>query len=211
MSPSRSKVEPPQAGQVSPSGRNSSGAVRTRRRRRRYRRQLPHDRRGPESTTPRRRPCSRQQGSARPGALARDAPVRAVGDHAEDSIAPPRRYPAHLVVDGVDGCLAQGRGRMSGRFPLCALERAIHGDEPLRGRQENDRVVAAPAVWIGVMERFAVPEASALFEGSLHVRVRVEDALPAEQLDVLKEVTSGPDGRVDLEPYLTPVLKSSLP
>ena len=91
---------------------------------------------------------------------------------------------------------------MSGRFPLCALERAIHGDEPLGRRQENDRVVAAPAVWIGVMERFAVPEASALFEGSLHVRVRVEDALPAKQLDVLKEVTSGPDGRVDFEPVL---------
>src|SRR4029079_9755976 len=103
---------------------------------------------------------------------------------------------------GVDGCLAQGWGRMSGRFPLCAFERAIHGDEPLRRRQEYDRIVAAPAVWIGVMERFAVPEASALFEGCLHVRVRVEDALPAKQLDVLEEVTSGPDGRVDLEPVL---------
>ena len=52
------------------------------------------------------------------------------------------------------------------------------------------------------MERFAVPEASALFERFLDVGVRVEHALPAKQLDVLEEVTSGPDRRVDLEPVL---------
>ena len=52
------------------------------------------------------------------------------------------------------------------------------------------------------MERLAVPEASALLERFLDVGVRVEDALPAEQLDVLEEVAAGPDGRVDLEAVL---------
>ena len=76
---------------------------------------------------------------------------------------------------------------------------AIERDEPLRRRQEDHRVVAAPAVRIGVRERLAVPQLAALLQRRLDVRVRVEHALAAEQLHRVEEVSGRPDRRVDLQ------------
>ncbi len=65
-----------------------------------------------------------------------NAPVRARLDHIVDAFAPPRGNPAHLVVDGVQGALAQ----------LVFF----HADEPLGGGTEDHRILAAPAVRIGM-------------------------------------------------------------
>ena len=78
-----------------------------------------------------------------PRALARDAPVRAIGHHIEDAVAAPRRNPFHLVIDGMLRRFAQRPRR-----PVLAPDGrvAVHPDEPLGGREEDHRVVAAPAV-----------------------------------------------------------------
>jgi len=88
---------------------------------------------------------------------------------------------------------------------LVALQRdPIERDEPLRRREEDDRVVAAPAVRILVRERLTVPQPAALLERRLHVRVGVEHALAAKQCHGVEEMASRPDGRVDLQPVLHP-------
>ena len=81
---------------------------------------------------------------------------------------------------------------------------AVHRHEPLRRGEEDDRVVAAPAVRVRMLERLAVPEAAAIVQGLLDSRVRVEHALPGEQLHVLEEVPAGPDRGVDVEAVLHP-------
>ena len=48
-----------------------------------------------------------------PGALARDAPVRPIGDHVEDPVASPRRNPFHFVVNGVCAASRSVRSRPS--------------------------------------------------------------------------------------------------
>ncbi len=77
-----------------------------------------------------------------PNALARDAPVGALGDHVGNSLFTPGRHPAGLL-DFVQRALAQ--------FLV------IHVDEPLLGGAEDDGIVAAPAVGIGVVERARRP------------------------------------------------------
>ncbi len=71
-----------------------------------------------------------------PGALARDAPVRPVREHAGHPLAAPRRDPPHGV-----------------RFGDRRRAQAVHADEPLRRRQKDHRLMAAPAVRIRVLER----------------------------------------------------------
>ena len=100
-----------------------------------------------------------------PRALARDAPVGPVGDHALDAGLSPRRDPAG-VVDRLQRLVAQ-------------VVR-IHRDEPLRGGEEDHRVVAAPAVRVRVIEVFAVPQPAALLERRFDLRVRVVDFQPGE-------------------------------
>src|SRR5205823_6933064 len=75
-------------------------------------------------------------------------------------------------------------------------------DEPLGRREENDGIVAAPAMRVRVGERLAMPQASAFLEGVLDLRVRVEDALPAEELDGVEEMSRRSDRRVNLESVL---------
>jgi hypothetical protein len=70
-----------------------------------------------------------------PGALARNAPVRAVGDHAGDALLAPGRRPVDL------GDITQ---RMFAQSLL------IHADEPLRRRAEHDRGVMPPAMRVAV-------------------------------------------------------------
>src|SRR5829696_1841059 len=75
-----------------------------------------------------------------PGALAGDHPIRSRLDHAADTIAPLRRNPVDLVDCG-ERLLSQ------------AMRGAIaHGDKPLRGIAENDRLLGAPGMGILVLE-----------------------------------------------------------
>src|SRR5204862_3379490 len=79
---------------------------------------------------------------------------------------------------------------------------AIERNEPLRRGEEDHRVTTPPAVWVWMRERLAVPELPALVERRHDVRVRVEDALPAEQLHRVEKVAGRSDGRIDLQPVL---------
>ncbi len=72
-----------------------------------------------------------------PDALPRDAPVGAHRDHVGDALLPPLRHPLH-VLDGFQRVLAEMIH--------------LHADEPLLGGAEDYRVVAAPAVRVGVRQ-----------------------------------------------------------
>src|SRR5260221_9751571 len=62
--------------------------------------------------------------------------------------------------------------------------------------------MAAPAVRVLVRERRAMPQAAALFERPLDVRVGIEHPLTGKQLHRVVEVSARPDRRVDLEAVL---------
>ncbi len=81
-----------------------------------------------------------------PDALARDAPVGTGGDHVGDALFAPGWVPDDLL-DLVEGALAEGGGDafFGGHWSL-------HADEPLLGGADDDGVVAAPAVRVGVLE-----------------------------------------------------------
>ena len=110
-------------------------------------------------------------------------------------LAAPRRQPPTSRSTASSAAGAQRRVGRGQAAPSIA-------DEPLRRRQEDHRVVAAPAVRIRVLERLAVPQPPAFLERLLDLRVRVEHALPAEELDRVEEVAARADRRVDLEAVL---------
>ena len=93
-----------------------------------------------------------------PDALAADAPVGARGDHVGDALLAPGRVPDHLV-DLLDGLLAEGRLGAVG-----TLDRCFKANEPLLGGAENDRMVAAPAVRVRVLQVVAGQQRAGLFE-----------------------------------------------
>ena len=78
----------------------------------------------------------------------------------------------------------------------------IHRDEPLRRGQEDDRVVAAPAVRIRVVEVLAVPEPPTRGKRRLHVRVGFPHLLAGKQLHRVVIVAAGVERGVDVEPVL---------
>src|SRR6185436_6796255 len=90
-----------------------------------------------------------------PRPLPRDTPVGTMSDHVEDAIVPPRRNPPHVVVDGLQCCVAE---RTTGLRP--AKHGIVHPDEPLGGGEKDHRVVAAPAMRVLVREALPVPETS---------------------------------------------------
>ena len=112
---------------------------------------------------------------------------------------PQRRDPLHLMVDGVPRRLAQ-RPRLpsspamtaspSSRTNHCEVARKITG---LWQRQQC-------GYWCSNVS--AVPEPAALVQRLLDVRVGVEHALAAEQLDGVEEVPARTDRRVDVEAVL---------
>src|SRR5204863_1628153 len=78
-----------------------------------------------------------------PGSLARDAPVRSVQHHVLDALASPGGYPTYFVTDLIKRCFTKRPLR-----PALARDNrlAIHPYEPLRRREKDHRVMAAPAV-----------------------------------------------------------------
>ena len=104
-----------------------------------------------------------------PRPLARDAPVGAVGDHAVDALLAPGRNPLHLP-DGLQRPL-----------PEAVL---LHGDEPLLGRPEQHRLLAAPAVRIGVLELLGVEQRPVRLELGDDRRIGLPDGHAGEVLDL---------------------------
>ncbi len=93
-----------------------------------------------------------------PDALAGDAPVGAGGDHVGDALFAPGGVPDDLL-DLVEGALAEGGVGAFGRD-----HRGFHADEPLLGGADDDGVVAAPAVRVGVLEGGGAEECAFFFE-----------------------------------------------
>src|SRR5438874_12815870 len=73
-----------------------------------------------------------------PNSLARDAPVRPSGNHVGDPLFAPFRRP----LDFVD-CIERSPTQLA----------VINADEPLIARTKDDRVMAAPAMWVRVSQR----------------------------------------------------------
>jgi hypothetical protein len=84
-----------------------------------------------------------------PGALARDAPVRAILDHAGDALLAPGRGPLRFAD------VAQ---RMRAQILL------VHADEPLRRGAENHGRLVPPAMRVAVSERHVMHQATTLFQ-----------------------------------------------
>ena len=120
-----------------------------------------------------------------PEALARDAPVRTVLDHSVDALATPRRVPGH----GVDG----GEGALSQVSP-------IEGDEPLLGGTKDQRVLAAPAIGVGMGELARLQQLAFAREKVDHLLVGVEHLDAREVLDLFGEATGRVDGAIDVQP-----------
>ena len=81
-----------------------------------------------------------------PDALAADAPVGAAGDHVCNALLAPGRIPGDLI-DLFDAELTEG-----GLGTVCSFDRGFKADEPLLRSAEDDWVVAAPAVGIGMLK-----------------------------------------------------------
>src|SRR5215469_14619419 len=103
-----------------------------------------------------------------PETLARDAPVRTFLDHFVHAVFAPRRNPFHLM-DFFERFLAQ-------RF-LTAVRGLIHVDEPLLGGAENHRIVAAPAVRVGVLVVVKAEQRATILQDLHDNRIRAEYVL----------------------------------
>ena len=101
-----------------------------------------------------------------PDALSRDAPVRTGGNHVGDAFFAPCRVPLHLLD------LFQSKAAKSAAF-----HGSLHRDEPLLGGAEDDRIVAAPAVGIRVLQALSVEENATNLQQLDDGLVRVEDLL----------------------------------
>ena len=106
-----------------------------------------------------------------PGPLARNAPVRAVLDHAADALLAPAGNPGHRA-DGIQ-CLA-------------AQSRLVHADEPLRRDAERGRGLVTPAMRVTVFECLGLEQRAVLAHHVEHVVVGRPHELACEGLDILQ-------------------------
>ncbi len=86
-----------------------------------------------------------------PDALARNTPVGPARDHVRDALFAPFGNPFD-ALDGIERSLAQAV--------------VVHSDEPLVGGAEDGRVVAAPAVRIGMLDVLDREQRAVLLSGS---------------------------------------------
>src|SRR6185369_16013112 len=120
-----------------------------------------------------------------PGALAGNAPVGTVLDHAVDPLPSPFRNPLYLV-DGFQRLVAQFVG--------------LHADEPLLGGAEDDRFFAAPAVRVGVADLRGLEQRPDLDQLVDHALVGGKNLLAAEEFDIRQIFAVVVDRIVDLQP-----------
>ena len=104
---------------------------------------------------------------------------RALLDHGADAVRGVLRVPADLVVDRVARLIAQAG--------------LVHGDEPLVGRAEQHRVLAAPAVRVAVRDLHLGHEHAAVAEVLDDVRVGLDGVHAGER-------AAGAEGVADVEP-----------
>src|SRR5215472_5279781 len=76
-----------------------------------------------------------------PHALPGDTPVGARRDHVGNALLAPGRHPLHFL-DLLQGTLAERAG----------ADHSLHRNEPLLGGTEDHRIMASPAMGIGVLE-----------------------------------------------------------
>ena len=97
-----------------------------------------------------------------PGTLPRDAPIRALGEHAIDSSAAPVRHPFHTL----HRC-------------LCGREQAVarHTDKPLRCCPKNNRRFVAPAMRVTVLKRLMTQKHITLSQCCNNVVIGFKDML----------------------------------
>ncbi|MCY1405763.1 hypothetical protein D9M71_210090 [compost metagenome] len=110
-----------------------------------------------------------------PVALARDAPVRAAGDHAVQACLAPGGNEFGLV-DGGQGAVAQ-RGALLRLF--------VHADEPLRSGAVDQRSLVAPAMHVAVADDLVLEQRAHFFQLGDDGRVGLPDELTAEERQVL--------------------------
>ncbi len=107
-----------------------------------------------------------------PLALARQRPVRPVGDHVVQPLLAPGRVERGRLDAGQRG-LAQRR-TVVGRHH-------IHAGEPLRGRAVDDRRLVPPAVHVAVLVAVRVEQVARGLQRLDDARIRVPDRQAAEQ------------------------------
>src|SRR5262245_987902 len=76
---------------------------------------------------------------------------------------------------------------------------AVEPDEPLRGREEDHRIVAAPAMRVLMRKIRSMQQTAALFECLLDAGVGVEHALSGKELHALEEMATRSNRRIDVE------------
>ena len=121
-----------------------------------------------------------------PYPLTRETPVWAIRDHSVDAVLAPGRNPPH-TIDLRQGLLPQFVD--------------VHRDEPLFGRAEDDRVLAAPAVRIRVGERTMAQEPAFCPEHVHDGRIRFEDLLPGKFRHGISKAPGVIHRRQDLQPF----------
>ncbi len=104
------------------------------------------------------------------------------------------------------------RSRAPFRDPLHIVDRfqrllaqvvRLHGDEPLLGGAEDDRLLAAPAVRVGVADTSPTPtRAPTSVSFSMTLLIGVKDELAAEEFQILEIFAVIVDRVIDIEPVL---------
>ena len=120
-----------------------------------------------------------------PTALSRQAPIGAAAHRLADAITRALGIPRHGALDLIDAALA-----MAG---------VVHDHEPLVGGAEDDRLAAAPAVRVAVIEARGVQQHALLAEPADDVLVHVEHAAAGEVRHVGREATALVHGADDAE------------
>src|SRR5208282_1516894 len=103
------------------------------------------------------------------------------------SLLAPRRVPHHFV-DLLDGELSK-----SGFRSVATLDGRLERDEPLLRSAEDDGMMAAPTMRIGVLELSAAQQRAALFQHGDDDRIRGKDFHSVEG----RRVWRVPRGRID--------------
>ena len=116
-----------------------------------------------------------------PRALAADAPVGAVAHHVRDAVLAPVGYPFYFV-DALERLVAEFRD----------------GDEPLVRGAEDDRLLAAPAVRVGVRDFQLSEQAARFFEKLEDLLLALGERHAAENRRVGVIMSSRVHGVVDL-------------
>src|SRR2546426_343776 len=120
-----------------------------------------------------------------PHALAGERPVGPVCDHVEDALLAPGGDPAHVASNGLQRARAETL--------------LVEGHEPLLGGTEERRVLAAPAVRIGMVEGHLGHQSTPGAEEVDDLGVRLPDRQPRKVLHLGDEPSVVVHGVVDLE------------